>query len=53
MFKEVVGYGGIFVIKFDGYVKGGGVILVVVVIKILILFIGLGEYMMDIEVFRL
>lgn len=51
VFKEVVDFGVIIIIKIDGYVVGGGVILVVVVICIFIVFIGIGEYMLDLECF--
>jgi signal recognition particle subunit SRP54 len=51
-FKEAAGYGGIFVTKLDGHAKGGGAISAVAATKTPILFIGLGEHMTDIEVFR-
>jgi len=51
-FKEAADYGGIFVTKLDGHAKGGGAISAVAATKTPILFIGLGEHMTDIEVFR-
>lgn len=51
-FKEAADYGGIFVTKLDGHAKGGGAISAVAATKTPILFIGLGEHMTDLEVFR-
>jgi signal recognition particle subunit SRP54 len=51
-FKQAANYGGIFVTKLDGHAKGGGAISAVAATKTPILFIGLGEHMTDIEVFR-
>lgn len=53
VFKDKVDVVLVIVIKFDGYVKGGGVFSVVVVIKSLIIFIGIGEYIDDFEFFKI
>lgn len=51
-FKEAAGYGGIFVTKLDGHAKGGGAISAVAATRTPILFLGLGEHVGDLEVFR-
>ncbi|PWN28226.1 SRP54-domain-containing protein [Jaminaea rosea] len=51
-FKEAAGYGGIFVTKLDGHAKGGGAISAVAATRTPILFLGLGEHIADLEVFR-
>lgn len=49
----MVDVGGVIMIKFDGYVKGGGAISAVSEIKASILFIGIGEYIGEFEVFEM
>lgn len=51
-FKDAAGYGGIFVTKLDGHAKGGGAISAVAATRTPILFLGLGEHIADLEVFR-
>ncbi|CEH13007.1 signal recognition particle protein [Ceraceosorus bombacis] len=51
-FKEAADFGGIFVTKLDGHAKGGGAISAVAATKTPILFIGLGEHVGDLEVFK-
>ncbi|CAO1636167.1 unnamed protein product [Sympodiomycopsis kandeliae] len=51
-FKDAAGYGGIFVTKLDGHAKGGGAISAVAATHTPILYLGLGEHISDLEIFR-
>lgn len=51
-FKDAAEYGGIFVTKLDGHAKGGGAISAVAATRTPILFLGLGEHVADLEIFR-
>lgn len=51
-FKESSNFGSIILTKMDGHAKGGGAISAVAVTKTPIVFIGTGEHVGDLEIFK-
>ncbi|KAG2732242.1 hypothetical protein G9P44_004659 [Scheffersomyces stipitis] len=51
-FKESSNFGSIILTKMDGHVKGGGAISAVAATKTPIVFIGTGEHIGDLEIFK-
>ena len=51
-FKETANFGSIILTKMDGHAKGGGAISAVAATKTPIVFIGTGEHVGDLEIFK-
>ena len=51
-FKESSNFGSIILTKMDGHAKGGGAISAVAATKTPIVFIGTGEHVGDLEIFK-
>ncbi|KAJ1557895.1 Signal recognition particle, partial [Cladochytrium tenue] len=51
-FKEAVDVGSIVITKMDGHARGGGAVSAVAATRSPILFIGTGEHLNDLEIFR-
>jgi len=51
-FKEKVDVGGVIITKLDGHAKGGGALSAVAATKSPIIFIGTGEHIDDLELFK-